>query len=100
MKKNTIVLARYCAMDDDTGTEVMQMRRRIREDIGRAFEILNEHKVNVKQVIEQNFWDHQFLGQVHGVALEFESQEDLVMAKLLIHDLIDELKRSSTWAGL
>ncbi len=100
MKKNTIVLARYCAMDDDTGTEIMQMRRRIREDIGRAFEILNEHQVNVKQVIEQDFWDHKFLGQVHGVALEFESQEDLVMAKLLIHDLIDELKQSSTWSGL
>lgn len=97
MKENCIILSRYTFMDDDTGTEVMQMRRRIREDIGRAMEILEPHKVNIKRVHEQNFWDHKFMGQIHGVVLEFETTEDYVMAKLLIHDLVVEL--NSPWSG-
>jgi hypothetical protein len=100
MKKHYIILSRYMFMDDDTGTEVMQMRRKIREDIGRAMEILEPHKVNIKKVHEQNFWDHKFMGQTHGVALEFETTEDYVMAKLLIHDLVDELRQqNSPWSG-
>jgi len=100
MKKHYIVLSRYCVLDDDTGTEIMQMRRRIREDVCRANEILQEHHINIKHVHEQNAWDHTMMGNTHGVALEFESQEDLVMAKLLIHDLIDELRKSSSpWSG-
>ena len=87
-------------MDDDTGTEVMQMRRKIREDIGHAMKILEPHKVNIKKVHEQTFWDHKLMGQTHGVALEFETTEDYVMAKLLIHDLVVELhQQNSPWSG-
>lgn len=101
MKKNCIILGRYTAMDDDTGTEIMQLRRRMRDDVGRAVEILAPHKISILRVHEQNFWDHNFLGQVYGVALEFETVEDYVMAKLLIHDLVDELRRlhSPPWSG-
>jgi hypothetical protein len=95
MKKNYIVLGRYVVFDDDTGTEIVRRRQRIREDISIVAERLRPHNIFIKNVKEETFWDHRVYGQSHGVALEFETKEDLVMATILIQDLIDQIQKNS-----
>lgn len=93
--KNCIVLSQYMVMDDATGTEIMQVRRTIRDNVDRAQAMLEPHKVTVKKVHEQTYWNHNAMSQCYGVALEFETQEDYVMAKLLIHDLLQQLNQEN-----
>lgn len=98
--KNCLVLSRYIVMDDASGNEIMQVRRLVRDSLERAHAILEPHKVAVKKIHEQTYWDHNVMGQCYGVALEFETQEDYVMAKLLVHDLLQQLEQENLppWA--
>lgn len=97
MKENCIILGQYVVLDDDTGTEILHRRRKIREDIERVLEILEPHRVAIKKIHEQSFWNPMLMGNSHSVTLEFETTEDYTMANLLIKDLVDKLKKQNSW---
>jgi hypothetical protein len=86
MKRHYLVLTKYVLYDDSTGTEHVSLRQQIRRDIDEASEQLAQHSIKIKDIRTENFVDHTSFDQVHGVALEFYSEEDLALAHIILSD--------------
>lgn len=81
-----MVLTKYILYDDSTGTDHMLAQQQIRREIGEAVKQLAYHNIEIKDVKTENFLDHSTFEQVHGVALEFHSKEDLALAHIILSD--------------
>lgn len=86
--KHYLKVKKYIIYDDSTGTEQVELRRKIREDIEFMLKELAPHQITPK-VHSESFWDHRTLGQVHAVALEFENKNDLALSVLLLQSVIN-----------
>ena len=70
--------------DDMTGSDWIQLRQDCINLAAKMQAQLEEHNVKVADVYINDTYNHMTYEKVYKVAIGFESQEDLVMAKLIL----------------
>lgn len=75
---------KFHLFSDANGTDHIELQAKLREAMGEATEILEQHNITIANIYSENFLDHRYFDNVYCVAIGFESREDLVMAKLVL----------------
>jgi hypothetical protein len=79
-----LVYKKFHFYEDVTGNEYMNIQRDIREAVAEVRRQLEEHQIDIINVAQQQFLDHNRHGNTIGIAVAFKNREDLAMAKMLI----------------
>jgi hypothetical protein len=78
-----LIYKKFHHYDDISGSEYIELQQNIRDAVGEVANQLQEHDIKIVNVSTHKFLDPHY-SWVHGIAIAFETREDLVMAKLLL----------------
>lgn len=79
-----MIYKKFYYFDDATGNEFIEMQKLVRESIAEVRKQLEEHQIAIINVATHQFLEPSIHGTCLGVAVAFNSREDLVMAKMLV----------------